>query len=544
VAAAETFLGKGAELGFGFGQDTGIVFGGGIFIDEFVPIISFEATSVAGYEASQAIVLPAGAVVTQALLEVSASAPPNATAAGGIASVRAAQGAPTSNSREIVIDFGVLRTVSSVSAPREVTRIDAWRGTQFDQSVVDDSNGSGLVTFTEVQTERLLVQLAQSVSPASFAGDARVTTTTPPADLTLLVGGAQAYARPGPVPEDFSEQVDVTAPLQTALDAATPGEDGNVTVPVVLRARVPGTLGLDLAQPIGYLRTHTVSFPGDTTPRSLDSEGALEVVLPLPDDAEGWVIHRVLATVVATDDGPQRVLPPVGPDGTDEAALVLDPDRRLLVCVPAERLAPFERLAGVRVSATPDAGGVELSGALLADADGAPGDPVPKGTFTPLTLDAADAPAFVTLALPQPLKVGAEAPLWFSLAATRGTAGIELAEPGGETVDATLRRVMPNGVVRPLSSPVGVRTDVLRLRLVGIPPELVPIDVVSTDLSGGDVVPEEVDPALAATGLVSLALGTPAARPGLALAITATAATAVTIGPVVVAYTDPASGGP
>ena len=541
MVGAESFIGKATDLGFG----QGVVFGAGFVLDDFIiPIISFEAISEAGYETSQDVVLPAGAVVTQALLEVSAGPPPTATTVGGIATVRAAQGAPASSASAIVVDFGVLRTVSSVSAPREVKRIDAWRGTQFDQDVVTKSNGTGLATFTEVQTERLLVTLATSVSPASFADDATVTTTTPPADLALLVGGAQAYARPGAVPQDFSEQVDVTAALQAALDAATPGTDGNVTVPVVLRARVPGTLGLDLAQPIGYLRTHSVSFPGDTTTRSLDSEGLVEVVLPLPDDAEGWIVHRVLATVVATDSGPQRVLPPVGPDVTDDATLVLDPDRRLLVRVPPGRLAPFERLAGVRVSAAPDPGGVELSGALLADADGAPGAPVPKGTFTPLTLEAASAPAFVTLALPQPLKAGAEAPLWLSLAATRGSAAIELAEPAGDAVDVTLRRVMPNGVVRPLSSPVGVRTDVLRLRLVGIPPELAPIDVVSADLSGGDAVHEAVDPALAATGLVSLALGTPAERPGLAIAITATAATSVTIGPVVVAYTDPASGGP
>jgi hypothetical protein len=542
MAPAETFLGKSVDLGFG--QGTGIVFGGVFVLGDFVPLLHLEPTSDAGYETSQDIVLPAGAVVTQALFEVSAGAPPTATAVGGIAAVRAAQGAPGSNSAKIVVDFGVLRTVSSVSAPREVLKVDAWRGTQFDQPVISRSNGTGFVTFTEVQTERLLVELAQSVSPASFADDAGVTTTTPPADLTLLVGGAEAYARAGGVPQDFSEQVDVTAALQTALDGATPGADGNVTVPVVLRARVPGTLGLALAEPIGYLRTHAVSFPGDTTTRTLDSEGEVEIALALPDDAEDWIVHRVLATVVATDDAPPRVLPPVGPDVTPEAALVLDPDRRLLVRVPAERLAPFERLAGVRVSATPDEGGVELSGALLADAGGEPGDPVPKGTFTPLTLDAAAAPSFVTLSLPQPLKVGAEAPLWFSLAATRGSAAIELATPGGDPVDATLRRVMPNGVVRPLSTPVGVRTDVLRLRLVGIPPELAPIDVVTTDLAGGDIVHEKVDPALAATGLVSLALGTPAARPGLALVITATAATAVTVGPVVVAYTDPASGGP
>jgi hypothetical protein len=205
----------------------------------------------------------------------------------------------------------------------------------------------------------------------------------------------------------------------------------------------------------------------------------------------------------------------------------------------------------VRISVQPLAGGVELSGAMLADAERAheddpplPGEPLPKGTFTPVTLDAADEPAFVTLALPQPLKLVAGADLWFSLAATRGSAVVGLAAPGDPAAPATLRRVMPNGAVRELSSAGGVSTDVLRLRVIGLAPPLAPIDLVEVELAGGGTVREPVaDPALAASGLVSLALSPPAPRPGLALQLTATAATTVTIGPVVVAYVEPSTGG-
>ena len=67
----------------------------------------------------------------------------------------------------------------------------------------------------------------------------------------------------------------------------------------------------------------------------------------------------------------------------------------------------------------------------------------------------------------------------------------------------------------------------------------------AVDLTGGPTVREPVtDPELAATGLVSLAVGPPAPRPGLALRLTATAATTVTVGPVVVAYTEPPGGSP
>jgi hypothetical protein len=522
---------------------TGLVFGAVDFDRGIIPRIVFDATSDAGFETAQDVVLPAGAVVTQAVVRLSAEAPVNPTPVGGIATVRAAAGAPALASRDLVIDFGVLRTVSAVDAPAAISGIGLWRGTSFNEFVPQDFGGR-VAEFTEVQAERLLVNLADPVAPATLAADGRVTTTTPPADLELLVGGVRAYQRPGPVPAAFTEDVDVTAALQAAVAAGPVGEDGSVAVPVVLRARVPGTLGLELAQPVGFLRTHAVAFPGPTTTRAFDEEGRLAVALPLPGEATGWTVHRVLATVVATDDDPQRVQPPVGPPPTTDAELTLDPDRRLVVRVPPERFAPFEELVGVRVSARPGDAGIELGGALLEDADGVPGDPVPKGTFAPVTLEASGEAAFVTLPLPQPVRAAADAPLWFSLAATRGSAVVELGAGEDATEDATLWRVMPNGVVRPMSSPAGVRTDVLRLRLVGVPPPLAPIDVVTVDLAGGGAVREPVEPAQEAAGLASLALSAPGPRPGLALELTATAATAVTVGPVVVAYSDPATGGP
>ena len=354
------------------------------------------------------------------------------------------------------------------------------------------------------------------------------------------------------MPEGFSQDVDVTATLQSALDGGTPGADGQIAVRVTLRARVAGTLSLGLTAPVSFLRTHTVAFGGTgTATRAFAEEGEQVVPLPLPDDAPGWIVHRVLATVTATDDAPERVLPPVGPAPSGEAELVLDPDRRILVHVPAARFARFEQLVGVRVAVTPEAGGVELAGALLADAERAhpddpplPGDPLPKGSFTPLTLDEAGEPAFVTLALPQPLKLVAGADLWFSLAATRGQAVVGLAA-AGEADPATLRRVMPNGVVRELSTAGGVPTGLLQLRVVGIAPELAPVDVIDVDLAGGGTVREPVaDPALAAGGLVSLRVDPPVQRPGLALQLTATTATTATIGPVVVVYAEsPSTGG-
>lgn len=506
-------------------------------------IESFFATSPAAAEVATPLPVPAGAVVTEARLHVTAAAPANATPAGGIAAVRAAAGAPASTSTEIVVDFGVMRTVSGIRAPAGILSIAAWRGTSFDQWVYGDDTPSTSVSFTEVQTERLLVTMASGVVPATFAEQAVVTTTTPPADLELLVGGERVWTRPGPVPAGFGEDVDVTVALQAAVDRGGADASGVVAVPVVLRSRVPGALGLDLAAPIGYLRTHTVAFPDRTTTRALSEEGELTVPLPLPPEAAGWIVHRVLATVVATDDDPLRVLPPVGPPPTEAVELVLDPDRRLVVRIPPQRLAPFGQLAAIRLPVLVGDGGIEIGGAFLVDADGLPGEPLPKGSLTPLTLPPGGDWGFVTVSLPQPVEVTADAPLWLSLAATRGSASIGLGPPVGAASDTTLRRVLPNGAVRAMSSPAGLRTDVLRLRLVGIPPAAAPIDLVAVDLEGGTTVHEPVEPPLAAGGLVSLASTTPGPRPDLALTLTATAATSVTIGPVVVAYADPATGG-
>jgi hypothetical protein len=551
VAFAQVELGA---LGGGFGPIPSGVVLGQIGALDLPSILPFLLTSAAAYEVSQDLALPAGAVVTQATFTVAAGPPEHATPAGDIGTVRASSGPPGEPSDELVLDFGVLRTVSSVDAPAAISSVKGWRGTQFDMDIASDEN-SAYVEFTEVQTERLLVKLTSQLSPASFAQDGTVTTTTPPADLELLVGGTRAWNQAGPVPEGFSQDVDVTTALQAAVDGGTPDAGGMIAVPVLLRARIPGALTLGLAEPLGYLRTYAVQFPGPAN-RTFAEEGRLAVELPLPADASGWIVHRVLATVTATADDPQRVQPPVGPDPTAAAELVLDPDRRIVVHVPPASLDVFERLVGVRVSVMPLAGGVELSGALFEDGETSnpsepvPGGPVPKGTFTPVTLDEASEPAFVTLALPQPLKLASGTPLWFSLAATRGSAVVGLAAPAQPTpedelaVSPELRRVMPNGAIRTLSTAGDVRTDVLQLRLVGIPPELAPIDVIEVELAGGGATREAVtDSALAASGLVPLALTPPAARPGLALQLTATAATTVTIGPVAVVYAGPSTGG-
>src|SRR5262245_63480516 len=75
-------------------------------------IVSFVATPSSG-EAVVELAAPVGAVVTQVNATITADAP-GRTNIGGIATVRASAGEPTSASTELVVDFGGLRPVASL----------------------------------------------------------------------------------------------------------------------------------------------------------------------------------------------------------------------------------------------------------------------------------------------------------------------------------------------------------------------------------------------------------------------------------------------
>lgn len=524
----------------------------------YTAFFNLPAISRSDVEASSSLVftdlsIPTGAVVTRAVVELTADAP-GTTPIGGIATVRAAAGQPESSSTKLVVDFKTLRTVSALAAPAAIVSITPWAGTKFDKEVPSMlKSPSGMeASFTELQTERLLVELSTSKSPATFAAEGLVTTTTPPADLELLVGDVRVWFRPGPVPTGFTESVDITDGVQAVVDAGgvVLDEDGNLPVRVALSARVPGDL--DLALPPDeprFLRTLTVAFPAPTAPVGFTEEGVSPLLLPLPDGSDSWVIHRVLATVAADDPGPLRVLPNVGPAISNEADMLLDPNRRLVAKLPAGPLGRFDQLAGVRLLVAPGDGGIEVGGALLGGTADDPGDPFPDGALTPVTLDAGSA-GWVTLALARPVKL---APLlepggavWVSIAVTRGTAQLALANPAASPEgDLTvLRQVAPNGLARRPSTVFGfrprpdgpprlIRTDALALRVIGVAPDRSPIPVVEVDVPGG--------PTARTAGLggtTSISLDPVGPRRQLTLQLSATAATNVTVGPVVVAYTE------
>lgn len=492
------------------------------------------------------LAIPAGAVVTRAVVRVRAEAP-GQTPIGGIATVRAAAGDPGFASSQLVVDFGTLRTVSSVQVPDStgVSSVMPWVGTTFDGGRFFEG-GQSWVDFTELQTERLLVSLTSALSPDTLAAQGHVTTTTPPADLELHVASARVWFRAGPAPPGFTQDVDVTAAVQAAVDAGgTADTGGNLHVPLVLSARVPGSIGVELPEQPRFLRTLTVDFPGSTTAARFAEEGQADVELPLPAGSDSWTVQRVIATVAAEDPGPVRIVPPVGPAASEAAEILLDADRRLTALVPPSARRRMDQVSGVRIRLTPETGGIEVGGALLSGDETAPGDPLPDVVFTPLDVPAAMVPTWVTLALPRPVPVAVDKAVWVSLSVARGRAVLELAAAEGMPTDdqATIRRIAPNGIAHPPSTAVlaredgaaavAVRTDVLSLRVVGEPRAATPIDVVDVDLAGGGTVRDPSPP-----GVVTLSLDPPGPRDPLQLRLTATAATTVTVGPVVVAYTE------
>ena len=511
------------------------------------PIAAFPPATTSGVEVASSLDVPTGAVVDRAVVRVAASAP-NRTPIGGVATVRAASGDPESSSDSMIIDFGVMRNVSGVEAPAAISRVTPWLGTSFDEGGYIDVALTA-VTLQELQTERLLVEFEDSVSVADLTA-AHVTTSTAPADLELFVAGTRTWFRQGVVPADYSEEVDITAAVQAAVAA------GTSPVPVVLKARVPGHLELAPVGDVQFLQTFVVQFnQGDTTVADANEEGIVDVALPMPGESATWKIHRVVGTIVTEDRGPTRVLPPMGPQSLEDAELTFDADRPIVVRFPTALLGQFGALTGARVLLAAGPSGIGVVGGLLGGTTTTPGKALPGAEVAEVSVTASTQPVWVTLPFAKQVVLPAKETMWLSMAATRGRAvlglrnvvpAIELGTNGKPLTDdergiAVIRRITPNGVARPLSAPAGLRTGALALRLVGVAPDGRPIDLISVGLASEQSastvidVATNVEPSDGPDRYVR-ALPTPAPLPGPRLRVTVTAATRLTVGPVLVAY--------
>lgn len=462
----------------------------------------FEAAEDAGSLVHADLTLPADALIQQAHFGVAAAAMPAATVSS-VATVRVAP--PVVSGRAAcVVDFGQLTTVGGL-VPDElnfvpsIQQVYRWTGAAW------QSHASS-ATFAEVATERLLLE--GSGSSDELAADVQLVGVVLPAvpgSLELQVDGNTVwFERQGSAPIDLtapavdgngsSYVIDRTTAVADAFGRAPIVHDTK-TIRFVLRASAPGRL--QLAPSIAALRVHTVGFPPDGVVRTVDLlEEGLFTVDVTPPSAEDV---REVRAVVRGSFGPERVQPPIGPVLQPDAHLVLAPGRPVLVGLPDGLTSRFGKLAGVRLvlRAVEKTNGGEVTGRLLADLGGGPGEPIAGGDVTGVSVGPGDE-RWVTLrfaeevdppVLPAPVD-GDDTPrtsCWLELQLGHGS--VECAFTGADPGDSIapgglVRRRLPGGGTAALTDIPDLGPLRVALRVVGTADRDRPIPAVALGVRG------------------------------------------------------------
>jgi len=494
-----------------------------------------------------------GAIVTSVVATVTASARPRTVPLGEVAQVTSDSAEPmTAPAQCIIVEFGSPRVISSLSSD---LRWDRLNSPDVSPSIVVPETPGGYLSKSldpPATVSVLQISFQEAVAPARAATSTTVVVDIPPADLEILANNSRAWGLPGlaeptspsgaaiagATPSQFTATVDVTRALQDEVAA------GRVPVRVLLRSRTPGNLTLSLKST--FHQVHQVAFPeGPGHSVEASAEGDIAVDLPLPPEAARWTVVGV-DTILSAQAGADRVLPATGPDLSPDASLVVDPDRALTVGLPVAATGSLATLAGVRIPVRVGPGGAELRGALRGDADGEPGDPVPRGQLGPATVEGGADVHWVGLLLPKPQKLRGSSPLWVDIAATRGSVEVPLARPTGAATGTAVRRSNAGGGYRRLAPFAGIADAAAAVRVVGVPQAQKPLPPADLAIAGAPgavatVTPTAVGAAvslqLAATGVTPTSVaGQPGPRVFLRLVMTARTAGTFTLGPVSVAY--------
>ena len=430
---------------------------------------------------STELTLPSDAIVDRAVFDITADKGLTVPL-GDVGDVR-----PGSTGKEVIVDFGGMTTITSVSVDGE-PGISRWNGVEF----VDAADG-------EIQTERIKLDFGANVQASAVADEGTLFLPTVPTGLELLVDGTSVWferqgSSAGLTPPSGSGNtfsVDRTAEVQQALLRS----GGPVRVEV--RSLTPGSLSLNPS--VDIHRVHLVAFPeGPSRTLTLTAEGPVALVLPLPEASSGWTVDGVDLTASASLAS-ERVVPPEGPAPSADGRLLLTAGRTVLGRLPATLVERSGTLTGIRLALRGGDHGGEIGGRLLLDAapltgadpgaEPRPGAPAPGGELTPVTIDPGDEVVWVTLRTAAP--IGHEA-TWVELGLTYGTATWELtaadADDDAPGTEVHLRR--PGGAVRPLTTLADVGPLRGSLRLVTEPDDNRPIDALSIGL--GDAVAERV----------------------------------------------------
>src|SRR5229473_1897378 len=498
----------------------------------------------------------------------------------------------------VVVDFGVMRTVAGVGLTRartlQVLQVRQWAGTAFAPRPIVSGVGDGEWTIdgstakldttleaevpfpSEIKTDRLQIDLIGKGDDQLLGATLLVQLPDLPADLDLKInGGAPVWSAPGAVsarepgavaagapgavpaappgattaaapgwttaPDGLLQQKsDIAAALSAMLGDPSADQSNTLDLHVVLAARNPGALELNLPDRAAWRLRYVANaaLPSDTL--TFLAEGALSIPLKLPDYAAR--LERVSFTAIGILP-PERVIPPVGPDAAivpgstgPLAELLLDHTHSACVAIP--QAGGFHEITALRFPLRVEQGGAEMHVALVAaDTDGTPGVPIQGATSKPVTLDASGDESWTTFTLARPFSTDRRA-LYAMAVLRRGR--VRWALTGSPTPSAgQVFTGPPAGPWQPLP-PLGELAALRgRVRVVGHAPRELPLAPILVEINGAGGSGSEITPVQkgVAVQLSETQAGLPAAPDAshsVSLVITSRVAGSITLRDVVV----------
>lgn len=517
-------------------------------------VLFFEAAQASGSLVEIDLELPVDARVERVSFAIAAE-PGGFTTVGSVAAVRSANTFGRNAEAACTVDFGRLVTVGGVGFQSllqgaSISGVHRWTGSTW------SSLGAG-GAFAEVATDRLLIETDNDDTSGDelaeiILSNGGVRLPAVPTLLELLVDGVTIWferqgSAPGSTPTapsgGVAYQVDRTDLVRTAFGRAT-AAGGTKKVRVALRSSTPGLLTL---QPeIASLRVHTVQFPPDGLAKTvqLTEEGPLSFDVSPPASATE---AAEVAMVVRGSFGPDRVQPAAGPALEPDAALVLVPARPVLFGLPTALVGRFGELGGLRLNLSTAAtgSGAELSGRLLADVAGKPGDALPGTELTALSVQPG-ANGWHTLTFAEAVELTpTETPqsAWLELQLSYGEVecALTLADPDDPAPGAPLLRRLPGGGSFGLTTVPAIGALHGAIRLVGRPDADHPIPAVIFAVPRGDTEVAVTPTGDNLTAVLALAVPVkpaeaPAGAPAVELTALVAAAGSLTVDTVTVAY--------
>jgi hypothetical protein len=432
--------------------------------------------------------------------------------------------ADSDGSKIIVVDFGMLRTVSGIGLVKPgamtICSLRAFKGDGFDTTdlyLVDCDSGlptqrtvrSVEQNTFETRTERVRLKVKTSADLTTIAANVWLQFPDPPSDLDIRInGGAPAWTAPGVAQPDthgWDADTHQVVDLTDALAALTGNalDSRPLDASIVLASRTPGLLTLTPGDmDVAYLAR--ILFDGaEETTLVLDQEGHHDLVLHLPE----WVgtVQEVRLTLTGTVP-PERILEPVGPplalrlDGLGPAYdLLLDVDHAGAAQLDAAK--PLDELVAVRLPLRAGADGAEVHAVLHEGTKNGPTRPVDGGTSKPVDLAPAAAGEVwtsFTLAKPikltKPVKPDADLRYWVVVVVGRGGAAWSLGRFATAAETVPILRGGANGPWHELPAMLDGATLGARIRAVGTAPPNVPILPLSITVVGHETSQVSVSP--------------------------------------------------